>query len=218
MRAAIVAAGPLGDRPGLRTRIRRADLVICADGGLRAARRLGVRPDAAIGDFDSAAAPLLAWARRAGAEIIRHPVEKDQTDAELALGFALARGAREVELFGALGGRVDHLLANVALLLRGGRARVRIVDGAVEMFLAGPRTVLAARPGDLVSLLPLSRTVSGVTTSGLKYPLRGAVLREGSSLGISNVVLSARASVAVRAGALLVVHTRRGRGSLRANV
>src|SRR5512145_2694515 len=141
MRAAIVAAGPLRDRPGLRTRIRRADLVICVDGGLRAARRLGVRPDAAIGDFDSATAPLLAWARRAGAEIIRHPVEKDQTDAELALGFALARGAREVELFGALGGRVDHLLANVALLLRGGRARVRIVDGGVEMFLAGPRTV-----------------------------------------------------------------------------
>lgn len=218
MRAAIVAGGRLRDRPGLRARIRRADLVLCADGGLRAARRLGVRPDVAIGDFDSAAPPLLAWARRAGAEIIRHPVEKDKTDAELALDYALARGAREVELFGALGGRVDHLLANVALLLRGGRARVRIVDGEVELFLAQRRTALGARPGDLVSLLPLSRAAVGVTTSGLKYPLAAAVLREGSSLGISNVVVSAAASVAIRAGDLLVVHTRRGGSRLRANV
>lgn len=218
MRAAIVGAGPLREASGLRGRIRRADLVICADGGLRAARRLGLRPDVALGDFDSASGALLAWARRAGAEIIRHPVEKDQTDAELAMGYALARGAREIELFGALGGRVDHLLANVALLLRAGKARMRIVDGPVELFLAERRTPIDGRPGDLVSLLPLSRAVLGVTTRGLKYPLSRATLREGSSLGVSNEVVSSAASVSVRSGDLLIVHTRRRRVRLRAKV
>jgi thiamine pyrophosphokinase len=218
MRAAILGAGPLHEVSALRARIHRADLVICADGGLRAARRLGLRPHVALGDFDSASRPLLAWARRAGAEIVRHPVAKDKTDAELALGYALARGAREIEFFGALGGRVDHLLANVALLLRAGPARMRIVDGPVELFLARRRTRLGAHPGDLVSLLPLSRTVTGVTTRGLKFPLTGAMLREGSSLGVSNEVVSRAAAVSVRSGDLLIVHTRRRRGRLGAQV
>lgn len=218
MRAAIVAAGPLRSAPGLRARIRGADLLICADGGLRAARRLRLRPDAVVGDFDSAGGALLAWARRAGAVIIRHPAEKDQTDAELALDYALARGAREIEVFGALGGRVDHLLANVALLLRAGRARMRLVDGAVELFLAGRAPIRQAHPGDLVSLLPLSRTTSGVTTRGLKYPVSGGVLRIGSSLGISNEVVSSTVSVSVWSGDLLIVHTRRRRAGLRAQV
>lgn len=216
IRAAILAGGRLRLEPGLRARLRRADLLICADGGLRKARRLRIRPHAAVGDFDSATPALLAWARGVGASIVRHPVEKDQTDAELALDYALRRGAREVEFFGALGGRLDHLLANVALLLRvrprrarADGVRVRIVDGGVEVFLAEPRTALRARPGDLVSLLALSRRASGVTTRGLKYPLRNAVLREGSSLGISNEVIAPRASVSVRSGDLLIVRTRR---------
>ncbi|HXF81751.1 MAG TPA: thiamine diphosphokinase [bacterium] len=219
MRAAIVGAGPLRGGRALAARLRRADLVISANGGLRAVRRLGVRPHVALGDFDSASAALLVWARRRGAEIIRHPAEKDQTDAEIALDHALARGAREIEIFGALGGRVDHLLANVGLLLRGARgvrisgrrrrARVRIVDGGVELFLAERRTPLAGRPGDLVSLLPLTRRVSGVHIQGVKYPLRDAVLVEGSSLGVSNEIVARRAWVGVRSGDLLVVCTSR---------
>ncbi|HET6948111.1 MAG TPA: thiamine diphosphokinase [bacterium] len=220
MRAAILAGGRLRVEAGLRVRLRDADLLICADGGLRAARRLRIRPHAAVGDFDSASPALVAWARSAGASIVRHPVEKDQTDAELALDYAVSHGARDVECFGTLGGRLDHLLANVALLLRARArgARVRIVDGAVEAFLAGPRTPLDARPGDLVSLLSLSARSSGVTTRGLKYPLRNAVLREGSTLGISNEAVTSGASVSLRAGDLLIVRTRRRRGGLRANV
>ena len=211
MRAAIVAGGRLRVDPALRRRLRAADLLVCADGGLRVARRLRLRPGAAVGDFDSASPALLAWARSAGASIVQHPVEKDQTDAELALDYVVRRGAREVEFFGALGGRLDHLLANVALLLRARSlgARLRIVDGGVEVFLATSRTALDARRGDLVSLLSLSARASGVTTRGLKYPLRNAVLREGSSLGISNEVVVPRASVSVRSGDLLIVHTRR---------
>lgn len=209
MRAAILANGRLVGGDELRRRLRKSDVVICADGGLRAARRLRVRPDVAIGDFDSASRAIVEWARSAGALIITHPVEKDKTDAELALDHAVKRGAREIEFFGALGGRLDHLLANVGLMYAAGRrARLRIVDGKTEAFLVRGRTSLDMRRGDLVSLLSLSRTSSGITTRGLKYPLRNATLRAGSSLGISNLVISHPASVTVRTGRLLVVVTR----------
>ncbi|HEU4797285.1 MAG TPA: thiamine diphosphokinase [bacterium] len=210
MRAAILANGRLTGGDELRRRLRKTDVVICADGGLRAARRVGVRPDVAIGDFDSASRAIVGWARSAGASIITHPVEKDKTDAELALAYAVKRGAREIEFFGALGGRLDHLLANVGLLISAAErgARLRIVDGKTEAFLAQGRTALDARRGDLVSLLSLSRRSSGITTKGLKYPLRNATLRAGSTLGISNEIVSLPASVTVGAGRLLLVVTR----------
>jgi len=208
---AILAGGRLRPAPRLRERLRAARLLICADGGLRTARRLGLRPAVAVGDFDSVSRPLVAWARARGATVVRYPAEKDRTDTELALEYAVRAGAAEVELFGALGGRLDHLLANVALLLRA-RARgvsVRIVDGEVEAFLATARTPVAGKPGDLVSLLPLSAYVTGITTEGLKYPLHNACLRAGSTLGISNEVVASHPEVRMRRGHLLIVLTRR---------
>lgn len=149
-----------------------------------------------------------------------HPAAKDKTDTELALDYAVARGAREVELFGALGGRLDHLLANVALLTHARNRGVvmRVVDGDTTAFLAAARTAIPARRGDLVSLLPVSASVSGVTTAGLRYPLRKATLRRGSSLGVSNVATSGVPTVRVGRGQLCVVvtarpGTRRGRSS-----
>ncbi len=207
MRAAILANGRPAEGRRLARRIRSADLIICADGGLRMARRLGVAPQVAIGDFDSAPMRWRSWATSVGAAVVRHPAEKDKTDAELALDYAVARGATEVELFGALGGRLDHLLANVALLLNAAdrKVRARIVDGVVEAFLARPGVPLTARRGDLVSLLPLTSVTAGVSTRGLKYPLRNATLTQGSSLGVSNVVVSIPASVSAPRGRLLVV-------------
>ncbi len=214
MRAAILANGRMGSRhprPGIRS----ADIVICADGGLRAARRLGIRPDVAIGDFDSASGALVRWAQVTGAEIVRHARDKDKTDAELALDYALARGARDIDFYGALGGRLDHLLANVTLLANAAarRARLRIVDGPIEAFLARSRTPLDVQVGERVSLIPLSATARGITTRGLRYPLRRGTLRQGSSRGISNEVVSLPASVTVRDGRLLIVviHKRRQR-------
>jgi len=185
--------------------------LICADGGLRAARRLDLRPHIAVGDFDSASPALRGWAAGRGTRIITHPAQKDKTDGELALEVAAGLGVREVEFFGALGGRLDHELANVALLLRarGIGIRMRIVHGETTAFLAGRRTVLAAGPGDIVSLLPLSRRVTGLTTSGLFYPLDRATLREGSTLGVSNVVTRSRPQVRLGSGDLLIVVSRR---------
>jgi thiamine pyrophosphokinase len=215
-RAAILAGGRLTGVAEARRVVRAAGLLICADGGLRAARRLGVRPHVAIGDFDSASADLRAWAVRAGARIVAHPVEKDETDTELALDYAIAAGARAIDFLGALGGRLDHELANVALLLRARAAGVfmAIREGRTIAFLAPRRSPLPAAPGDTVSLLPVSWRVTGITTSGLFYPLRRATLARGSTRGISNHVTSPRPAIAHAVGDLLVIVTRRrGTGS-----
>lgn len=170
-----------------------------------------MRPHVVIGDLDSASTALRAWAARRGARLVAHPAQKDKTDAELALEFAAAQGVRKIEFFGALGGRLDHELANIALLLRARAARItmRIIDGETTAFLAARRTMLPASAGDAVSLLPLSRRVTGVTTSGLLYPLDRATLHEGSTLGVSNVVTGRHPGVRREAGDLLVVVTRR---------
>lgn len=194
--------------------VRAAGLLVCADGGLRAARRLGVRPQVAIGDFDSAPRGLRTWAARAGARIVVHPVEKDKTDTELAVDYAIAAGARAIDFLGALGGRLDHELANVALLLKARAAGVAmfIRDGRTIMFLAQRRSPLPAVPGDTVSLLPVSSQVTGITTSGLFYRLHRATLSRGSTRGISNRVTSRRPVISHAAGDLLVIITR-GRGT-----
>jgi len=211
MRAAIIGSGPLRPTRPLRDLLGRANLVICADGGVQIARALGIVPQVVIGDFDSAGAALLSWARRKGARLIAYPREKDRTDAELALEYALEAGAADIDLFGVLGARIDHTLANIGLLIQaaGQQKRARILQGRAELFLAEAQTPISGRRGDLVSLIPLSDSAGGVTTQGLKYPLADAVLRITTTLGVSNEITTPPASVNVRRGWLLVVVTHR---------
>jgi thiamine pyrophosphokinase len=215
MRAAVVGNGWLRSTRALRDALRQAQLVICADGGVRAARTLGVTPHVVIGDFDSLDTAGLAWARRRGARLIAHPREKAKTDTELAVEYALGAGAEELDLVAVLGGRVDHTLANIGLLMHiaGQHRRARILDGRTELFLAGDQTAIPGRRGDLVSLLPLSDTAAGVTTHGLKYPLNDGALTNTSTRGVRNEIGSPPAAVSVRRGWLLVVVAHRaGKG------
>lgn len=207
MRAAIVGNGRLPPTRGLRQLLRRADLVVCADGGLRPMRALGITPQVAVGDFDSASRSLLAWARKRGILLLTHPREKDETDTELAIQYALRVGATTIDLVGVLGGRLDHTLANIGLLVALARKhrRAHIVHGDTEVFLATPRASIPGRVGDRVSLIPLSARVTGVSTHGLKYPLADSTLRMDATRGISNEITAPSAHVRTRRGWLLVL-------------
>ena len=207
MRAAIVGNGRLPPTRGLRQLLRHTDLVVCADGGLRPMRALGITPQVAVGDFDSASPSLLAWARGRGTRLLAYPREKDKTDSELAIQYAVRAGATTIDLIGVLGGRIDHTLANIALLvaLARQRRRARIIHGDTELFLATPRASIPGRVGDRVSLIPLSARVAGVSTHGLKYPLADSTLRIDSTRGISNELTGSPAHVRMRRGWLLVV-------------
>ncbi|HEX2754760.1 MAG TPA: thiamine diphosphokinase [Candidatus Limnocylindrales bacterium] len=187
------------------------DLVIAADGGARHAAGLGRPIDLWVGDGDSLGEDEITALAVAGIPIRRSPVDKDESDTELAVLAALDAGARRVTILGALGGeRVDHGLANVWLL---GHPRlagcdVRLIDATVRIRLVGPGLAdLGGRIGDLVSLLPFGGDAAGLTTEGLRYPLRDEPLPSGPSRGLSNVRDASQASLAVGSGRILVLET-----------
>jgi thiamine pyrophosphokinase len=193
-------------------------LVVAADGGARHAVGLGVTIDLWVGDGDSLGEDALASLIAAGIPAERSRPDKDESDTELAVRAALGRGAAGLIIVGALGGaRIDHALANIALLampelidrpatLLDARSRISLLraprrDGAVAA------TSPLGRPGDLVSLLPMGSGVEGVTTRGLAYSLTDEPLPEGSTRGLSNVVRDAESRVVLRRGLLLVVES-----------
>lgn len=187
-----------------------ADLVVAADSGLHEARDLGVHVDVVVGDFDSADPAAVAAARQAGAVIERHSAVKDATDLELAIDAAVARGAARVTVVGGSGGRLDHFLANVAVLASPRFAEVAVdalfSDARVVVLQGGRAPVPVAGPaGSLVTLLPVGGDGRGITTSGLEYPLHHEDLAAGTSRGVSNLRGSGRASVGLDAGTLLLI-------------
>ena len=211
--ALIFANGRLAAGPLLRQT--RADmpqaLVIAADGGARLARSCGLDVDVVIGDMDSIDAQLLEELEKAGAQLLRHPPDKDETDLELALKWAADQGIRCLRVFGALGGRLDQTLANVSLLalpqLRD--CDVQLLDGNQRAWLLRPgaHEVIGAA-GDTVSLLPLHGPARGLVSAGLRWELRDEALLPGPARGISNLLNGPRAGLRFSEGLLLVVHTR----------
>ncbi len=190
--------------------------VIAADRGLVRAGALGLPVDLLVGDLDSLAPSLAAAAEGEGIRILRARTDKDESDAELAILEAVRRGATRISVLGAFGGpRLDHALANVWLLGHPGLAGIEVV-----LLDAGSRASLVTAPapggmpvhrplpgpvGATVSLLPMGGDVEGITTTGLRYPLRDEPLRTGPARGLSNVRIAADAAVTVRAGRLLIV-------------
>jgi thiamine pyrophosphokinase len=172
-----------------------------------------MRPDVVVGDLDSLGPRRVEDFRKAGARIEEHRAEKDETDTELAIRRAARDGADDIVVLGALGGaRVDHALANVLILADEMIGRgVRLVRGHVTIaaLRGGATCELSAGLGALVTLLPLGGDAVGVRTEGLRYALDGGTLRFGSPRGMSNVIESVPARVAIARGILLVIESAR---------
>ena len=208
----VVASGPEAARPAWPW-LPPPQLVVCADGGLDHAARLGLDPQIIVGDFDSVTPAGLAAATAAGQATIRRydHATKVETNTELAVLAALDAGATRLVITGALGGRWDHSLANIALLvhprLAGRDARIVTADTEIRLARGPARLLIAGAPGDLVSLLAFSPAVSGITTAGLHFPLHDEPLYCGLGRGISNVLLAGAAHVTCTQGDLLIVVT-----------
>ena len=208
MRAVVFANGRLESNAAIRRAVRPDDLLVCADGGTRNALALGVRPHVVIGDADSVAPQLRLELEETGTRFIVYPTRKDETDAEIALSYCIDQGADSILFLGALGGRLDHALANLLLLGSSelGSIPIRILDGDVAIELCRKRSDIEGSLGDIVTLLPWGGDVTGVVTEGLEYPLRDEALRFGLARGVSNVMTGTAASVSVNSGLLLVYH------------
>ena len=178
------------------------DFNIFCDSGLYHQENLGIEPHLIVGDFDSHDNPHL------DVETIVLPREKDDTDTVFAVKEALKRGFDDFLLLGVAGGRLDHTLGNVSILLmlhRQGK-RALLVDNYSEMEIVSKDPVSIDDSFSFFSLLNISGTAEGITVEGAKYPLRDGSIQCTYQYGISNEVLPGhQASVSVEKGELLLI-------------
>ena len=191
--------------------IQPGDLLIAADGGGMHLKSMGLTPHYIIGDLDSIYPDVLDIFNREGCRILRYPVDKDETDLELAIQLALKMDNRKIIIIAGLGGRLDQTLGNLSLLTDEslGEADISLEDGVEEAWFFTDRTEIHGAIGDTVSLIPWGGTAAGVTTDGLKYPLSNESLFPEHTRGISNQLMLNDATVTVSSGKLLCVHTRK---------
>jgi len=206
-RCVIISAGEICNYERVRTFLRDDDFFIFCDGGLSHAQGLGLSPSLIVGDFDSCDSELLAkW--KVSCELVRLPREKDDTDTFFAVKLALERGYSDFLLLGAMGGRFDHALGNVSILLylQGLGKKALLVDDYSVMQIVGKEPVYIEDSCSYFSVLTVAGDVSGVNIKNAKYPLENAELSADFQLGISNEVLPGkRAEVRVESGKVLVV-------------
>ena len=187
--------------------------VVCADSGARHALALGFRPNLLVGDFDSI--DPAHKERLAGVPTLRFPSDKDKTDTHLAVEWALEQGAEEVTIAAGLGGRLDHSLANVQLLTlihgvvgghrRGRAAKGVVTDGRQAAYLLVDRLELRAPAGTVLSLLPLTKRLVGLSERGVRWELTDADVELGETLTVSNEFTGEPAFLTLRRGMALVI-------------
>lgn len=184
------------------------DYIICADNGIKHAMHLNLIPDCIVGDFDSADLKLLKQYESKGTKIHKYPKAKDETDTEIALNEAIKLKADKIDIFGGLGTRFDHTLANVHLLYKAlsNNIKARLINSHNIVYLIKDHCKIEGEEGDLVSLLPFTERVTGIDTDGLAYPLNNAVFEIGHPYGVSNYLTHKEAHVAIRSGVLIVIH------------
>jgi len=184
------------------------DFLIAVDGGLHHLSALDLTPDLIIGDLDSADRDEVDRLATLGVAVRSFPPEKDETDLELALDAALEMNPHIIWIAGALGKRLDQTLGNIFLLTQSKlfNVDVRLVDGTRQVFLIRNSVVIQGEPGQRISLLPLNGPVTGIRTTGLKYPLEDETLYPDRTRGISNCLTKSSAKVTIQKGFLLCIH------------
>lgn len=190
--------------------IKANDLIIGADRGALFLIHNGLQPHLSLGDFDS----VTDMEKEKIKQSSRHYLEcdammKDLTDTEMAFEWAIQQNPREIIMYGALGTRFDHSLANVHLLWTGLQKGIacKIIDAYNEITLVDRKSKITKGRFSHVSLLPLSMEVRGITLEGFQYPLIKANLTIGQSLGVSNVLVQEEGHIYVEQGQLLVIQS-----------
>lgn len=217
MKIAVVANGEWDQEWG-RVELSAYEMIIAADGGAKHIMQSGFFPHALIGDLDSIDSEILELCRQKGIPIISYPSQKDETDLELACMYGMevwqkakderakGEGIPEITLLGGTGGRIDHLLGNLALLLKFWRQgyRIRMKDSIHDIYLVEGKKNIQGYSGQTLSIIPVSSKAK-VYTEGLYYPLHGEYLYQDTPRGISNILVGSEAEIEVSEGIVLVV-------------
>lgn len=191
MRAVIIGNGEIRDYTYIKSFLRTDDFIICADGGLRHAKGLGVNADIAIGDFDS-------YEKSDDIESITFPSHKNLTDGEIAVDYAIENGYSEILLLAMTGSRLDHTFTNIFQLAKQGN--ITLVDDDNEVYIIKDSITLKGKKGKTMSVIPVFSNLVGVTATGVYYPLDNDTLVFGEGRGNSNVITDDLCTVSVKDG------------------
>jgi len=186
------------------------DYIIAADGGYAALTSFDINPDMIVGDFDSLKPELLETALN-HPNVVRSPVEKDDTDMMLAAFKGLELGYNEFIINGGLGGRLDQTFANIQLL-------GYLLENNAHGYLLGNNIIITAiKNGELlinppnekenntISVFCHGETAQGVYLQGLMYPLENATITGNYPIGVSNEFTGAPAKISVKKGTLILM-------------
>ncbi|HZL08232.1 MAG TPA: thiamine diphosphokinase [Candidatus Dormibacteraeota bacterium] len=203
-RAVIFLNGNLSDLTLVKQYINKSTLLIGCDGGTRHILELGLQPDVVIGDLDSFRPEEISSDHQP--KYITCPTDKDFTDSEFAIRYAIENGYQEVILAGALGDRLDHLLGNIFLLDKFADSKIKIIEGHQEAYIVRAQAEISGHKGDTISFIPILGNPKVSSTGGLKYDLNKYQLSLKGNTGISNVLTRQSTTITVTKGTILVIH------------
>ena len=203
----IITGGDKPDYADIADKIGMANMIICADSGGDYAYNHSIRPDYLLGDFDSISAEAKDFFTVQGVPFMAVPAEKDFTDTQMALDFAVTFAPDTIYICGCWGSRADHSLANIFLLceyLSKVSSLVLCGRGFYGYYSIGTLDIIGV-PGQTVSLIPLAGDVRNLSLEGFYYPLDAFTLPWGSSRGVSNVLVTHCGKIRHEDGILLVI-------------
>jgi thiamine pyrophosphokinase len=206
----ILGGGPNEFIPDLHSYHKKEVIWVGVDRGVITLLKAGITPMKAFGDFDSITQAELEWVQTRLNEIEIWPSEKDKTDMDIALDWALAQKADKIRIFGATGGRLDHLFGNIQLLIKNVKTNIEIIDRQ--------NMITAHEPGEYViendpfyryiSFIPITMDVKGITLRGFKYPLTNCHIQLGSTLCISNELIQSYGTFSFSEGILMMIRSK----------
>lgn len=203
----IIANGEITDYSFLKKELETADIIICADGGAIHAMHLGVTPDYIIGDFDSIHSDILNHYKQKKEVAIIEDHDQEKTDLELAINLAETLDPKEISIYGALGRRIDHTLANLYALTKiESDVKTRIIDKTNTVELIDKPESISGEKGDIISIIPISHMKNFILT-GFKWNVDQIDTKPGW-FGVSNRLEKSDASVSFSEGKLLLVRVR----------
>ncbi len=210
MRVLIIGNGNIANTRIIQNILKPDDVILCCDGGSKYLFEEGIIPHYIIGDLDSSIPQIIQFFETKDVIFKKFNRKKDETDMELCIDFAISLGASQIIILGGIGTRLDHTLTNINLLIKAENSNVKatIIDDNNEINIISSSIQINGKKGDLISLIPISTTVNGISTSGLEYPLTNATMTIGKSLGVSNVLEDIKANISIKDGYLLVIKSR----------
>ncbi len=183
------------------------DLVLASDGGYITAKKMGFNIDVLLGDFDSITDEDLKEAKSKGISIISFPIEKDKTDGELAVDYAISMGSKEIIILGSFKEELDHALGNLFLLFKIDKMRVKskLLTRQYEIEIINSEKEYIDRVGKGFSLIPVSETVEDLNIKGSKYNLKNVKVEMGQTLTLRNIITEKNAKVYFKKGKVLSI-------------